>query len=56
MLDPGTLWLSTYHGGKSSSEARVGPPEVSELLGRDASLSEEYHTYTIDWQPGHVTW
>jgi beta-glucanase (GH16 family) len=52
---PSTLWLNTYLEGASQGEHRVSPPDYARMTGGKA-LASDFHTYTVDWQPDHVTW
>ena len=33
-----------------------GAPNVEEVFDTGISLSENYHTYTLEWKPNSVTW
>lgn len=53
---PGSLWLSTHRRGATQTEAAVAPAEYARLTSKGTKLSDDYHTYAIDWQPDHVSW
>lgn len=54
---PGTLWLSSYARGAAQGDTKLGPMEQALKTGKPwASLSREWHTYTIEWQADHVSW
>lgn len=54
--DPGTIWLHTYHSADSQGEHGFAPSRYQAITGRRSSIADKMHTYTVDWQPGHVSW
>ena len=54
--EPGTLWLDAYKASVTQGEVLLPPSNYTAALGRDTTLAAEFHTYTLDWQPGYITW
>ncbi|GBF93776.1 hypothetical protein Rsub_06108 [Raphidocelis subcapitata] len=51
----GSLWLNSYNSGTSYGERLVKPAAYTPLTGGALSTGG-FRTYTIDWQPTHVSW
>lgn len=54
--EPASLWLAARAGGAAQGESYFPPSLYSQLLGQATSTADEWHAYTIDWQPTHVSW
>lgn len=54
--EAGTIWLHSFKDGVSQREMGFGPSKYQKLIGADANIASQWHTYTINWQPSSITW
>uniref|UniRef100_A0A383V5Q6 GH16 domain-containing protein n=1 Tax=Tetradesmus obliquus TaxID=3088 RepID=A0A383V5Q6_TETOB len=56
--EPGSLWFNAFTDSNSTGELLIPPPVYKTLLGwpTNKTAINSFVTYTINWQPTHVTW
>lgn len=56
--EPSCIWLNAYHRGMSRGEVLVTPAQYRALLNltSNASTADTWLTYSLSWEPSHVTW